>query len=121
MAGPDWFNSFLKRHPRCPQATSLSRATSFNKTNVERFFSRLSEAIEKNRFDGSDIWNMDETGVTTVQALSRVVARRGVKQVGAMTSGERGTLVSVAYAVQALGNSIPPALDINGCPLARGR
>ena len=51
---------------------------------------------------------MDETGVTTVQAPSRVVARRGLKQVGAMTSGERGTLVSVAYAVQALGNSIPP-------------
>ena len=43
-----------------------------------------------------------------MQAPSRVVARRGVKQVGAMTSGERGTLVSVAYAVQALGNSIPP-------------
>ena len=58
--------------------------------------------------NGSNIWNMDETGVTTVQAPSRVVACRGIKQVGAMTSGERGTLVSVAYAVQALGNSLPP-------------
>ena len=51
---------------------------------------------------------MDETGITTVQAPSRVVARWGVKQVGAMTSGERATLVSLAYAVQALGNSILP-------------
>ncbi|CAL8250441.1 unnamed protein product [Arctogadus glacialis] len=54
-------------------ATSLSRATSFNKTNVEFFFSRLGVAIEKSCFDGSDIWNMDETGVTTVQAPSREI------------------------------------------------
>ncbi|XP_065124996.1 uncharacterized protein [Paramisgurnus dabryanus] len=112
MAGPDWFSSFMKRNPRLsvrsPQATSLSRATSFNRANVELFFNRLREVIDKNGFDGSDIWNVDETSVTTVQAPSRVVARRGVKQVGAMTSGERGTLVSVAYAVQALGNTIPP-------------
>ena len=112
MAGPDWFSTFLKRNPRLsirsPQATSLSRSTSFNRANVMLFFSNLAEAITNNNFDGADIWNMDETGVTTVQAPSRVVARRGLKQVGAMTSGERGTLVSVAYAVQALGNSIPP-------------
>ncbi|XP_048063620.1 uncharacterized protein LOC125278459 isoform X1 [Megalobrama amblycephala] len=112
MAGPDWFSSFMKRNPRLsvrsPQATSLSRATSFNRANVELFFSQLGEVIDKNGFDGSDIWNVDETGVTTVQAPSRVVARWGMKQVGAMTSGERGTLVSVAYAVQALGNTIPP-------------
>ena len=51
---------------------------------------------------------MDETGVTTVQKSNHVVARRGSKQVGAMTSGERGTLVTIACAVQALGNCIPP-------------
>lgn len=33
---------------------------------------------------------------------------QGEKQVGAMTSGVRGQLRSIAYAVQALGNSIPP-------------
>jgi len=48
---------------------------------------------------------MDETGVTTVQ---KVLARRGHKQVGAVMSGERETLVTVACAVNALGNAIPP-------------
>lgn len=47
MAGSDWFSAFLKRHPRLsirsPQATSISRATSFNKHNVQLFFNNLSE------------------------------------------------------------------------------
>ncbi|CAF4822893.1 unnamed protein product [Pieris macdunnoughi] len=38
----------------------------------------------------------------------KVVARRGIRQVGAVTSAERGTLVTVACAVNALGNAIPP-------------
>lgn len=112
MAGQDWFSSFMKRHPdlsiRSAQPTSLSRATSFNRTNVERFFKKLGDVIEKHGLDGNDIWNVDETGVTTVQTPDRIIARRGVKQVGAMTSGERGVLVSVACAVNALGNAIPP-------------
>lgn len=109
MAEPDWFTFFMKRNlslsVRSPEATSLTRATSFNRTNVKHFFNSLGQVIERYNFDGSDIWNVDETGVTTVQSPNRVVARRGVKQVGAMTPGERGVLVSVACAVQALGNA----------------
>lgn len=50
---------------------------------------------------------MDETGVTTVHKPDKVVAQRGHKQVGSLTSGERGTLVTVACAVSAIGNNIP--------------
>ncbi|MBS0032909.1 MAG: hypothetical protein KFE23_02420 [Candidatus Baumannia cicadellinicola] len=51
---------------------------------------------------------MDETGVTTVQTSDRVVARRGARQVGGIVSAERGSLVTVACAISATGNSIPP-------------
>lgn len=112
MAGVDWFSFFMKRNPelsvRCAEATSLSRATSFNQTNVKTFFDNLAKVMDRHNFEPKDIYNMDETGVTTVQKPDRVVARKGSRQVGALTSGERGTLVTSAMAVNALGNSIPP-------------
>lgn len=51
---------------------------------------------------------MDETGVTTVQVPDRVVGRKGMKQIGRIVSAERGTLVTLAVAVSALGSLVPP-------------
>ena len=62
--------------------------------------------MERYKFTARDIWNVDETGVTTVQKPCNIVAAKGVKQVGALTSGERGTLVSICAAVNAQGRSL---------------
>jgi len=111
-AGVDWLNAFLKRNGkkisiRCPKATSLSRATSFNKTNVNNFFLKLAEVMDKHKFPPFRIWNVDEVGVTTVQKPRKVLAPKGSKQVGSVTSAERGTLVTVCVAANAVGNSVP--------------
>ena len=43
----------------------------------------------------------------TVQWPERIIATTGVKQVGAMTFGERGQLVTLCCAVSATGNAVP--------------
>lgn len=42
-----------------------------------------------------------------MQKPKKVLAQRGSKQVGAVTSAERGTLVTIAAAANAIGNFIP--------------
>lgn len=70
--------------------------------------SKLKTAYNRLHLKPSDIWNIDETGITTAQKPDRIIARRGFKQIGQLTSAERGTLVTLTVAVFASGNSIPP-------------
>jgi hypothetical protein len=49
------------------------------------------------------LYNCDETGCTTVQKCPKVVASKHCCQVGQVTSAERGTLVTVCFAVNAKG------------------
>lgn len=113
-AGEDWLYHFMQRNPvlaiRTPEATSLSRATSFNKKNVTDFYNNLEGALEMGKFTPDSTYNVDETGLTTVHRPPKIIAAKGAKQVGQVTSAERGTLVTACCAINAVGNSIPPFL-----------
>ncbi|XP_033232106.1 uncharacterized protein LOC117183060 [Belonocnema kinseyi] len=112
MAGQDWLTSFLKRYPRMsiqiPQATSLARATSFNRTTVANYFSLYKATLDKRKIEPFEIYDMGETGFTTDQTPDRIVSRLGSKQIGRITSAERGTLATLELAVSAQGNVVPP-------------
>lgn len=90
----------------------MSRGTSFNhQTYVGRFFDNLDYVHKRfGPFPPERIWNQDETGVTTVQNPPKVVTPKGVKQIGTVTSAERGELITVSACVNALGNHIPPMM-----------
>lgn len=66
MAGRNWFTQFMHRHQglsiRAPQATSLARATAFNRHSVSEFFDKLAYVMEKNKFPPDLIFNFDECG-----------------------------------------------------------
>ena len=115
MAGYDWLMSFRHRHPeislRTPEATSAARARGFNRVNVDAFYALYGTLLDAHTFEPGNIYNVDETGITTVQGKpSKVLGRCGKKQIGCLTSAERGTLVTAVIAMNAAGNYVPPML-----------
>ena len=61
ITGVDWFNKFMKRTDvlsiRTPEATRLSRATSFNKANNNHFVDNLSTVLEQYKFPSHFNWH----------------------------------------------------------------
>ena len=115
MAGKKWFYSFMRRNPqlslRQPEGTSMARAKGFNRDSVNNFFNILERTVDDNRITANTIFNVDESGFTTVQKRQqKVIARKGKHQVGAVTSGERGVNTTVVCAVNAAGFFIPPMI-----------
>lgn len=79
-AGKDWLAGFLHRHPeitrRKPEAASLSRTTAFNLHTVACFYGKLKEVLVRYNFEPQNIYNMDESGLSTVQKPTAVIASR---------------------------------------------
>ncbi|KAJ8935213.1 hypothetical protein NQ318_017129 [Aromia moschata] len=97
MAGKDFYQAFMSRHPdrslRTPESTSLMRCVGFNRPQVERFFNGLSLLMEKFKFQPYNIYNCDETAASTVQKHAKVLSEKGQRQVGKITSAERESVL----------------------------
>lgn len=117
MAGKKWLKLFLRRNRelsvRMPEKISMQRAVGFNKVKVGIFFDVLEKVLYHR--DGTravpptNIYNVDESGYTVCQKPQRIVAKRGKKNVGILTSAERGkTVTVVCCTVSAHGVYVPP-------------
>ncbi|XP_018370138.1 PREDICTED: uncharacterized protein LOC108765788 [Trachymyrmex cornetzi] len=114
-AGLDWAYGFMKRNPslslRIPEATSATRAMGFNKVVVANFFKLLEETITNNEITPDRIYNCDKTGFTVnPKTQSKIIAKKGRRQVGAITSAERGQTVTAEICFSAAGVFVPPML-----------
>ena len=114
MAGKEWTSSFCERHGfslRVPEKCSLGRAIGFNAVQVSWFFDNLKEVYGKHTYPPSRIYNMDETGVSTVpNKVPKVYAEKGKRAVSKVVSADRGQLVTAVCCISASGLYVPPAL-----------
>ncbi|XP_049955074.1 uncharacterized protein LOC126471049 [Schistocerca serialis cubense] len=112
LAGKDWLTLFLKRNPSIsmgkPEATSINRIQAFNEEEVNTYFKNLEHVFEKYKFKERRVFNVDETGINTVQKPERILALKGVKLMGEATSWERGENVTVICCFSTAGTYIPP-------------
>ncbi|CAH2006682.1 unnamed protein product [Acanthoscelides obtectus] len=104
-----------RRHPKLsfqkPQGISAARVKGFTKENVQAFFNLLGSVLPKVGFNPAAIYNVDETGITTVQHKHvKVISLKGKRQVAALTASERGALVTIVTCMNAVGRYIPPML-----------
>lgn len=116
MAGKKWLRLYLQRNSelsiRMPEKTSMQRAVGFNKVKVGIFFNVLEKVLYNS--DGTravpqtNIYNVDESGYTVCQKPQRIVAKKGKKNVGILTSAERGKNITVVCCVSAHGVYVPP-------------
>lgn len=58
-----------------------------------KFYDNYETALQSGEFTGDRIYNLDETGVTTVVQAPKVVGQFGARQVGQAVSAERGTMI----------------------------
>jgi len=74
-AGEDWMYGFMARHQhlslRKPEPISLARATGFNRTTVSIYFDKLEEVMNRHKCGPHQIYNVDETGITTVRFVDQ--------------------------------------------------
>ncbi|XP_014473025.1 PREDICTED: histone-lysine N-methyltransferase SETMAR-like [Dinoponera quadriceps] len=78
----------------------------------------LKKVLDKYRYELKDIYNVDETGITTIQKSNKIIANRGTKQVEALTSAERENLVTVTCAINAIVvTTLPASITIPGVPV----
>ena len=93
---------------RQPLGTCRCRAEGFSKEQAGHFFRLYKELLDDHEYPASRIWNMDESGITTVQKPGMIIAGKGVRRVGKMTSADRRTLVTFVCAGSAAGVFLPP-------------
>ena len=111
-----WMRLFLRRNPELSvslsEKTSMQRALGFNKVKVDKFFDVLGKVIfgedGTRRVPPTNIYNVDESGYTVVcQKPQHILAKRGKKNVGILTSAERGKNITVVCCISASGTYVP--------------
>jgi hypothetical protein len=86
---------------RKPEPTSLNRINTFNKTDVQKFFTNLEAVYEKYKFAPEKIYNVDETGITNVHVPQKVLAAKKNENIRCHYKQTKGENITVVCAISA--------------------
>lgn len=93
------------------QLVQFNKIVEFNKIVIETFYELLGNVLNKYKFSPDRIFNCDETDVSTIsKSQSKILARKDRKQVGVLSSAERGQTVIVEICFSTSGSYMPPML-----------
>ncbi|XP_039296637.1 tigger transposable element-derived protein 1-like [Nilaparvata lugens] len=114
-----WWCKFKERYNLClrvPENLSAYRASMSNPVIIADYFSKLENLLLKlDLFNKpSQIWNVDETGLTYVVKPNKIVCQIGKKYVYKRTYGERGQTQTVIGCASADGSFLPPFVIFKG-------
>ena len=102
ISGRDWMSGFRSRHKnhrlKSPEATSITRAHGFNK-KVDIFLPFCVKHLRNKKL--GPMYNLDESGITTVQSVPKVIAEKRYKA-GGTSYGSRAWNTSDCAVVQML-------------------
>ena len=73
---------------RISDSISIGHITTFKLHIVFVYFKNLADVLNKHKFTVDGVFNIDETGVTTVQDPNNIATTTGIKNDGSATSGE---------------------------------
>jgi hypothetical protein len=116
MAGRAWYDGFMSRHPtlklKSPQPLSHARARNADDETVKDFFQKLGGIYARLNLLNKpmQIYNLDESGISTVHKPGHVISELNHKSVWAVTSGEKGKTHTIMTCVSASGQALPPMM-----------
>ena len=120
-AEKDWWIRFKKRHQNIliickPQALFIQMPIYLNNPIVEKYFQLLERVMEENNLFGkaTRIYNVNETGLSPVPGVKKIVGKRGMKGSCQISGGERGQLQTVVMATNAAGDYVLPTAIYKG-------
>jgi hypothetical protein len=96
---------------RTPEGISAAQVKGFTSENIARFLDIYESELRKVTHPVHRIFNVDATGITSVQHRhSKVVSMRDKKEVASLTLAERGNLITVVTCRNSNGTYIPPLI-----------
>lgn len=108
-AGKHFYYDFMKIYSdillRTPEPTSM---IGFNKPQVDLFYDNVERLLTQHKFTPSRIYNCVETSVSCMHKHLKVLAPKAIRQVGKLTSAERGKNITFLSCMSTNDDYIPP-------------